>query len=67
MRLPIRVVYCRLKQMRFESERSGSKRRWSLETTGAIDRALAGLLIVLTTLLAELTGLPAELLRAAGL
>ena len=61
------VGYCYTLAVRFESERSRDKRRWSFETTGAIDRAVAGLLIVLAMLLAQLIGLPADLLRVVGL
>jgi hypothetical protein len=49
--------------MRVESERSREVRRWSIETTGALDRAIAALVTVIALAIAQLTGLSTVLLN----
>jgi hypothetical protein len=46
--------------MRFECERSRRRSRWLLETTGAVDRALAAVLLALFMLVAHALGLDLE-------
>jgi hypothetical protein len=47
--------------MRIDHERSGSGNRWSVQTSGAIDRALAALLLACGLTVAHVLGLPAAL------
>ena len=49
--------------MRLTSERSNGVHKWSVETTGAVDRALAGLLTVASLAVAQVIGLPGALLH----
>ncbi len=49
--------------MKIDSEKVGQRRRWSLETTGAIDRSIAMLIVVIVLLVAHLLGLDADLAR----
>jgi len=51
--------------MKAERERSPGKSRWTVDTTGSIDRAIAVLIIFVVLALAHLTGLDAGLLRLA--
>lgn len=51
--------------MRVERERSPGTSRWSIETTGAIDRAIAVLFTAATLGCAHVLGLDADLLRLA--
>jgi hypothetical protein len=51
--------------MRVDWEKAGETRKWSIETTGAVDRALAGLVTVATLVVAQLTGLSGALLHLA--
>ncbi|HEY5196517.1 MAG TPA: hypothetical protein VIJ51_05770 [Solirubrobacteraceae bacterium] len=50
--------------MRIDSEKSPGRRRWSIETSASIDRAVAALLVVAVLGLAQLLGVTAEVLRA---
>ena len=52
--------------MRVDWEKSSRGRRWSVETTGAIDRAVAGLVTVVALVITQLIGLPSELLHLAA-
>lgn len=49
--------------MRFECERSRRRSRWALETTGAVDRAFAAVLLGLLALVAYALGVDLEALR----
>ena len=49
--------------MKLSTEKEAGRSRWSFETTGAIDRALAALILVVALLAAHLLGLDADLLR----
>ncbi len=43
--------------VKLSAERDGKRKRWSIETSGAVDRALAGVIVLLCLLLAHLLGL----------
>jgi hypothetical protein len=49
--------------MKIHSEKTGQRRRWSFETTGAIDRSIALLIVVLVLVAAQLLGVDAELAK----
>ena len=51
--------------MKAERERSPSTSRWTIETTGSIDRAIAVVIVFAVLALAHLAGLDAGLLRVA--
>jgi hypothetical protein len=51
--------------MKAERERSPGSSRWTVETTGSIDRAIAIVIVFAVLALAHLTGLDAGLLRLA--
>lgn len=53
--------------MKLSTEKEAGRSRWSFETTGAIDRALAALILVIALLAAHLLGLDADLLRLFAL
>jgi hypothetical protein len=49
--------------MKLSNEKEAGRSCWSFETTGAIDRALGALILVIALLAAHLLGLDADLLR----
>jgi hypothetical protein len=53
--------------MKLSTEKEAGRSRWSFETTGAVDRALAALILVVALLVAHLLGLDADLRRLFAL
>jgi hypothetical protein len=49
--------------MKIQSERAGQRRRWSFETTGAIDRSVAMFIVLLVLIVAHLLGVDAEVAK----
>lgn len=53
--------------MKIDVEKAGQRRRWRLETTGAVDRSIALLIIVVVLLVAHLLGIDAGIARMVSL
>jgi hypothetical protein len=49
--------------MKVQSEKGGHTSKWSLETTGAIDRSVAALIALAVAVIAHVLGIDSDLLH----